>query len=377
MTIETLRHLVSADHCETIVLKIGSALLVDAEGQPREQWLTGLVEEIAAMRARGQRVVVVSSGAVALGVSRLGLNKGGQANLADAQAAASVGQIGLAGIWSSLLATHGLEAAQILLTLGDMEDWRRYLNASSTIKRLLDCGAVPVVNENDSVATHEIRFGDNDRLAARVGQAAAADAVLLLSDIDGLLDRDPSLPGAKLVPRIHGVTDDVRDMAGTGSNSGLGSGGMTSKIQAAEIAERAGIVLAIINGTRQLPIQTAIESDVGTIFLATRQDGGRKAWLGGRMSPSGSLTVDEGCIQALAGRGSLLAVGVTKVEGEFRRGELVLIKDSDGCTIAQGIAEYHATDCIKICGKPEHEQAEALGYAPRSAVIHRDQMVLL
>lgn len=377
MVIESLRNLASAEHCRTLVLKVGSALLVDPDGNPRKEWLTGLVAEIAGMRARGQRVVIVSSGAIALGAARLGLERGGRASLADAQAAASVGQIGLARLWDGLLAEHDLNAAQILVTLGDLEDRRRYLNASSTLERLLDCGVVPVVNENDSVATEEIRFGDNDRLAARVAQAAGAEAVVLLSDVDGLMDRDPAEEGASLVPTVRGVTDEIRAMAGSGSTSGIGSGGMTSKIQAAEIAERAGIALAIINGTRDVPVGSAIASETGTLFIPTRSDGARRSWLGGRMAPAGSVTVDEGCIAALAKGASLLAAGITKVEGTFERGELVSIMDSDGCAIAQGLAEYDAISCVKICGKRHEEQAEILGYAPRSAVIHRDQMVLL
>lgn len=377
MAIKTLRQLVSADSCKTLVVKVGSALLVDANGQPREEWLSGLSAEIAAMHAKGQRVVVVSSGAIALGASRLHLDKGGRANLADAQAAASVGQIGLAGLWSSKLQTHGLNAAQILVTVGDLEDRRRYLNASSTLERLLDCGVVPIVNENDSVATEEIRFGDNDRLAARVGQAAGADAVLLLSDVDGLMDRDPSQAGARLIPIVEGVTDDIRSMASGSSASGLGSGGMISKIQAAEIAERAGIALAIINGTRDHPVSAAVDADLGTLFIPTRQDGGRRAWLGGRIAPAGSLTVDEGCIAALAKGASLLAAGIIKVDGSFQRGELVSIKDADGCAIAQGLVEYDAAVCADLSGKRHEEQAELLGHAPRSAVVHRDQMVLL
>lgn len=377
MIIASLRHLASAEHCRTLVLKVGSALLVDPDGNPREEWLTGLVAEIAAMRARGQRVVIVSSGAIALGAARLGLERGGRASLADAQAAASVGQIGLARLWDGLLAEHDLNAAQILVTLGDLEDRRRYLNASSTLERLLDCGVVPVVNENDSVATEEIRFGDNDRLAARVAQAAGAEAVVLLSDVDGLMDRDPAEEGASLVPTVRGVTDEIRAMAGSGSASGIGSGGMASKIQAAEIAERAGIALAIINGTRDAPIGSAIASETGTLFIPTRSDGAKRSWLGGRMAPAGSVTVDEGCIAALAKGASLLAAGITKVEGTFERGELVSIVDGDGCAIAQGLAEYDAGSCAKLCGKRHEEQAEILGYAPRSAVIHRDQMVLL
>lgn len=377
MAIETLQHLRDPQACPTLVLKIGSALLVDPAGAPRRSWIEGLVSEIAGLRVGGHQVVVVSSGAIALGAARLGLAKGGRASLPDAQAAASVGQIALSGLWSQLLEAQGLTAAQMLVTLGDMEDRRRYLNASSTLARLLEAGVVPVVNENDSVATEEIRFGDNDRLAARVGQAAGASAVILLSDIDGLFDRDPRESGAELVPVVRGVTDNIRAMAGAASGSGMGSGGMVSKLQAAEIAERAGIALAIINGTHERPIARALDNDTGTMFLSTRSDDARRAWLGGRIAPTGVLVVDEGCIAALAKGASLLAAGITHVEGEFERGELVLIRDSDGCAIAQGLAEYSAQKCRKIAGLRQAEQADALGHAPRSAVVHRDQMVML
>ena len=377
MAIETLQHLATADTCGTLVLKIGSSLLVDGEGRPRKDWLTSLIQEIAEMRAGGQKIVVVSSGAIALGAARLGLPKGGRASLADAQAAASVGQIALSGLWSSLLEKQGLSAAQMLVTLGDLEERRRYLNASSTLSRLLEAGVVPVVNENDSVATEEIRFGDNDRLAARVGQAAGADAVILLSDVDGLMDRNPEQADARLVPIVRGVTDAIRAMASGASGSGMGSGGMVSKIQAAEIAERAGITLAIINGQHHRPVSRAIEDNIGTTFVPTRQDGARRAGLGGRIAPLGTLVVDEGCIAALAKGASLLAAGVISVDGAFERGQLVSIVDGDGCAIAQGLAEYDAQICRLLCGKRQSEQAEILGHAPRSAVIHRDQMVML
>src|SRR5687768_519663 len=245
MSIERLTDLADAAACPRVVLKVGSALLMGSGGKPHREWLAGLVGEIAEARLRGQQVIVVSSGAIALGAARLGLAKGGRGALADAQAAAAVGQIALAGLWSELLGQHGLTAAQLLLTLEDLEDRRRYLNASATLGRLLQAGAVPVVNENDSVATAEIRFGDNDRLAARVAQAAGADAVVLLSDVDGLFDRDPKDPAAELVREVQGIDDAVRAMAGGGSGSGMGSGGMVSKLQAAEIAGRAGIALAI------------------------------------------------------------------------------------------------------------------------------------
>ena len=245
MKITRLSDLADASLCRRLVVKVGSSLLVGPEGV-RRPWLVGLVAEIAAARARGQEVIVVSSGAIALGAATLRLEKGGRGSLADAQAAAAVGQIALSGLWAELLGTHRVTAAQLLLTLEDLEDRRRYLNATATLTRLLDAGAVPVINENDSVATQEIRFGDNDRLAARVAQAAQANAVLLLSDVDGLFDRNPAEPGARLLPEVRGVTPAVHAMATGGSSSGMGSGGMTSKLQAAEIAERAGIALAAL-----------------------------------------------------------------------------------------------------------------------------------
>jgi len=377
MAITHLHQLSDPVAAKRLVIKVGSALLVGANGEPRHEWLAGLVAEVAAMQAGGQQVVLVSSGAIALGAARMGLPKGGRGSLADAQAAASVGQIALSGLWSRLLEQHGLGAAQMLVTLGDLEDRRRYLNASSTLARLLAAGFVPVVNENDSVATEEIRFGDNDRLAARVAQAAGADAVLLLSDVDGLYDRNPSDPAAVLLERVDGVTDEIRAMADSGSSSGLGSGGMISKLQAAEIAERAGIALAIINGTRDHPIRTALDAARGTLFLAQRRDAGRKAWLGGRIDLRGTLVVDSGCGKALAKGSSLLAAGITAVEGDFLRGDVISIAGADGRILAQGLSEYSAAECRAIMGIRESGQADKLGYAPRPAVIHRDHMVLL
>ena len=269
----------------------------------------------------------------------LGLEKGGRGSLADAQASAAVGQIALAGLWSDRLAEHDMTAAQMLLTLDDLEDRRRYLNAAATLTRLLDAGAVPIVNENDSVATEEIRFGDNDRLAARVAQAAGAHGVLILSDVDGLYDRDPADPDAVLQPRIEGIDKRVEAMAssnpsgagagsGMGSNGGsrMGSGGMKSKLQAAEIATRAGIALGIINGHHDTPIARAMDAKMeggrGTIFVpardtATHSETARKTWLGGKLTLGGSVRVDRGCAEALRGGGSLLAAGIVAVEGEF------------------------------------------------------------
>lgn len=359
-----------------LVLKVGSSLLVDGAGARRE-WLTALVTEIAAAKARGQDVIVVSSGAIALGARRLGLEKGGRGSLADAQAAAAVGQIALSGLWAELLGAHGLTAAQLLLTLEDLEDRRRYLNATATLTRLLDAGAVPVINENDSVATQEIRFGDNDRLAARVAQAARADAVLLLSDIDGLYDRHPREPGAQLLPLVKGITPEIRAMASPVSGSGMGSGGMISKLQAVEIAEMAGIALVIGNGTVESPLRRIMEQGVGTLFLPRSRKPARKAWLGGRLRLKGSLKVDAGAVKALRGGASLLAAGITAVEGQFGRGDAVAIRDADGTVLAHGLVEYEAAECTALKGHQSADHAEILGYAPRPAVVHRDQLVMV
>jgi glutamate 5-kinase len=376
MSIERLADLIDPACAPRVVLKVGSSLLFDG-GKPDRAWLATLAGEIAEAQGRGQQVIVVSSGAIALGAAKLGLVKGGRGSLADAQAAAAVGQIALAGLWSELLGERGLTAAQLLLTLEDLEDRRRYLNAAATIGRLIGAGAVPVINENDSVATAEIRFGDNDRLAARVAQAAQAEAVVLLSDVDGLYDRDPRSAGAMLLPRIEGVTEAVHAMASGSSGSGLGSGGMTSKLQAAEIATRAGIALAIVNGTHAAPLGRAIERETGTLFLPTRRDRARKAWLGGRLRMKGVVEVDAGCANALRKGGSLLASGITAVEGEFSRGDPVAVRDADGRQVAQGLAEYGAEEVTRIKGRRSEEHQALLGYAPRSAVIHRDQLVLL
>ncbi len=375
MTIATLSDLAEQAQCPLLVIKVGSALLVGKEGVRRE-WLTGLVDEIAEARARGQQVIVVSSGAIALGATTLGLEKGGRGSLADAQAAAAVGQIALSGLWTDLLGSHGLTAAQMLLTLEDLEDRRRYLNVTATLNRLLDAEAVPVINENDSVATNEIRFGDNDRLAARVAQAAKASVVLLLSDIDGLYDRHPKEAGAQMVPLVEGITPQIKAMASAESNSGMGSGGMVSKLQAAEIAELAGICLVIGNGQHDRPVARILEQGIGTLFLPRRKAGARKAWLGGRLRLKGSLVVDAGAAAALQRGSSLLAKGMTAVEGAFERGDPVAIIDGEGRVLAHGLSEYDASECAAITGLHSNEQADVLGYAPRSAVVHRDQMVL-
>jgi glutamate 5-kinase len=368
----------SPAHCPRLIVKIGSALLVDADGKVRRDWLQGVVADIAARHAAGQKVAVVSSGAIALGARRLGLAKGGRASLEDAQAAAATGQIALSHCWAELLHDRGLTAAQMLVTLDDLEDRRRYLNAASTLDRLLSLGVVPVINENDSVATEEIRFGDNDRLAARIGQAAEAQGVILLSDIDGLYTANPHRdPAAKLVPEVRRIDSRIRAMADAGSASGMGSGGMVSKLEAARIAQRSGAHLAIISGKRDHPLAAFDAEGLGTVFVGEKQGTARKAWLAGRLTVRGQIVVDAGASNALLQGRSLLAAGALSVDGRFARGDVVDIVGPDGHAIARGLAEYDADDAAKIVGRRSDALEAILGYAPRSALVHRDHMVLM
>lgn len=361
----------------TLVVKVGSSLLVTPDGALRRDWLATLVADIAAEIAGGTPVAIVSSGAIALGARRLGLAKGGRASLEDAQAAAATGQVLLSALWAELLAEHGLTAAQMLVTLDDLEDRRRYLNASATLGRLLSLGVVPVINENDSVATAEIRFGDNDRLAARVGQAALAGEVLLLSDVDGLYDSDPGTnPDARRIARVETIDETILSFASGRTGSGMGSGGMASKLEAARIATAAGIPLAIASGQHPHPLARWRAGEGGTLFLAQRGAAPRKAWLAGRLTVKGSIAVDAGAAQALRGGSSLLARGATAVEGRFARGDVVDIL-LEGRPIARGLAEYDADDAGRILGVRSDDQAAILGYAPRAALVHRDHLVLL
>ncbi|OYW20993.1 MULTISPECIES: glutamate 5-kinase [unclassified Sphingomonas] len=364
--------------CPRLIVKVGSSLLVTPDGQVRRDWLATLAADIAARVKAGQQVAVVSSGAIALGARRLKLAKGGRANLEDAQAAAATGQIALSQIWAQLLDGEGLTAAQMLITLDDLEDRRRYLNASATLNRLMTLGVVPVLNENDSVATEEIRFGDNDRLAARVAQAAGAHGVILLSDVDGLFDANPLIhPDAQLVKRVERIDGKIDAMASGDSASGMGSGGMASKIAAARIATGAGIALAIASGRIDHPLKLFGESGRGTLFVAERSASARKAWLSGGLTAKGEIIVDAGASAALASGKSLLAAGATGVSGKFKRGDLVAIIGPQGTAIARGLSEYDATDAARLCGKRSEDQATILGYAPRSALVHRNHMALL
>jgi glutamate 5-kinase len=360
-----------------LIIKVGSSLLVDGDGAVRRDWLADLVAEIAARIAAGQQIAIVSSGAIALGARRLGLAKGGRTSLEDAQAAAAVGQIALSGVWAELLSGHGLTAAQMLVTLDDLEDRRRYLNASATLDRLLSLGAVPVINENDSVATEEIRFGDNDRLAARIAQAAGAQTVILLSDVDGLFTADPrSDASAKRIATVQRIDAAIIAMASAASSSGLGSGGMASKIEAARIATGSGVDLVIISGNEAHPLARA-EAGGGTRFIADKRARSRKAWLAGRLTVRGRIEVDAGAAEALSNGASLLAAGARNVVGSFARGDVIDIIGPLDVAIGRGLSEYDASDAIAIIGLKTEAQAVALGYAPRAALVHRNHMVML
>lgn len=368
----------SPARCPRLIVKVGSALLVDPDGEVHREWLTTLAADIGERMRAGQQVAIVSSGAIALGARRLGLPGGGRDSLEDAQASAARGQIALAQVWAGVLDDEELQAAQVLVTLGDMEDRRRYLNASATLGRLMALGVIPIINENDTVATERIRFGDNDRLAARVGQAADADGVILLSDIDGLYDSNPhSNPDARLIPVVPTIDARIEAMADAKSSSGMGSGGMVSKIEAAKIATGAGIDLAIISGHHPHALKRFFDTSHGTIFYGEGTHGARKAWLSGGLTEEGVIFIDAGAVKALRNGNSLLPAGCLRIEGNFGRGDLVSIVDTKGNRIARGLSEYDFADACRIVGRRSEDVQAILGYAPRSALVHRNHMAVL
>jgi len=360
-----------------VIVKVGSALLVDAEkGRLNRAWLESFVADIARMRKRGQEVILVSSGAIALGRRHLGLNQG-KLKLEESQAAAAVGQIRLAHAYKELLEAHEITVAQILLTLGDTEQRRRYLNARGTINTLLSLGAVPVINENDSVATAEIRYGDNDRLAARVAQMAAADCLVLLSDIDGLYTANPNEdPQAEFLARVLDITPAIEAMAG-GVTSTVGTGGMQTKIAAAKIAVGAGCHLCISKGAHQSPLKRIEEGARCTWFVpSSTPSAARKQWIAGTLRPAGAISVDEGAVRALMQGKSLLPAGVTRAVGRFDRGDTVSIVGPDGAEVARGICAYSDGDTARIIGRKSAEIETVLGFRGRDEIVHRDDLVL-
>jgi glutamate 5-kinase len=360
-----------------IVVKVGSSLLVDsAAGRVNEDWLASLAEDIAALHKDKRDILVVSSGAIALGRAVLKLPRG-SLKLEDSQAAAAVGQIALARTWAEALARHEIAAGQILLTLTDTEARRNYLNARSTIAKLLEWRSVPVINENDTVATNEIRYGDNDRLAARVATMASADLLILLSDIDGLYDAPPHADTkANLIPVVERITPEIENMAGA-SGSELSRGGMLTKIEAGKIATTGGIHMVIASGRVPHPLRAIKDSGRCTWFLtAANPITARKKWIAGSLEPKGTLTIDAGAVAALRRGNSLLPVGVIKVEGAFARGDAVIVRGPDAHEIGRGLVAYDAEDAEKIRGKSSNDILLILGIEGRAEMVHRDDLVL-
>jgi glutamate 5-kinase len=360
-----------------IVIKIGSALLVDrASGTLKRDWLETLVDDLASLATAGADIVVVSSGAIAMGRTVLALPSGAL-KLEESQAAASVGQIALARLWSEVLGAHGLAAGQILVTLADTEERRRFLNARNTIETLLAFHAVPVVNENDTVATDEIKVGDNDRLAARVATMVSADCLVLLSDIDGLYTAPPQKdPNATLIPLVPLITAEIEAMAG-GAASELSRGGMTTKIEAGKIATTAGTTMVIASGKRLHPLRSVLEGGPCTWFLSSGEPvASRKRWIAGQLDTRGTLFVDAGAVKALKNGKSLLPAGVIRIEGEFESGDTVVIRAPDGGEIGRGFIAFSAHDTASMIGKSSTLIEAELGYSGRTELIHRDDMAL-
>ncbi|MDE1160252.1 MAG: glutamate 5-kinase [Neorhizobium sp.] len=371
----TLLRKAIGDH-HRVVIKIGSALLVDRKTGLKSAWLDAICDDIAELKAKGIDILVVSSGAIAMGRTVLDLPSGAL-KLEESQAAAAVGQIALARAWSQSLSRDGIVAGQILLTLGDTEERRRYLNARATLNQLLKIGAVPIINENDTVATSEIRYGDNDRLAARVATMAGADLLVLLSDIDGLYTAPPHLdPQAKFLDVIPEITTEIEAMAG-GPASELSRGGMRTKIDAGKIATTAGCAMIIASGKTDHPLR-AIEEGARSSWFAPSGTPvtARKTWIAGQLQPAGELTVDEGAEIALGSGKSLLPAGVRQIEGHFHRGDTVAILGPDGREIARGLVSYDAEEARQIAGRKSGEIEDILGYAGRAAMVHRDDLVI-
>ncbi|KXV60200.1 glutamate 5-kinase [Acetobacter senegalensis] len=368
----------SLSSARRLVVKIGSALVVDAENAaPRQAWLASVAEDIALLRKQGTDVTVVSSGAIALARHTLGLTNG-PLRLAEKQAAAAVGQISLAQAWSHALSAQGLTAAQLLLTPEDTEDRKRYLNARATLETLLGLGCVPVINENDTIATAEIRFGDNDRLAARVAQMTDADQLVLLSDIDGLYTADPRTdPTASHLPVIETLTPDIEAMGGE-PPPGYSSGGMRTKLLAASIATRSGCAMAIALGKTHHPLRALLEGARCSWFLPqTCSQTARKQWIAGSLTPAGEIMIDLGAADALNHGGSLLPAGVKGVKGDFTQGDLVVVIDESGRILARGLTSYDADDARRIAGHRSSELAGILGWQGRDEIIHRDDLVMV
>ena len=359
-----------------LVIKVGSSLLIGDDGHVHRGWLERLAEDIADLQNAGHDVLIVSSGAIAIGSTVLGINKG-RARLEDLQAAAAAGQVQLVHAYQEALGLNGISVAQVLLTPEDTENRRRFLNARGTLEKLLERKVIPIINENDTVATEEIRYGDNDRLAARVAQMIMADALVLLSDVDGLYSSDPgSDSSAEHIPLVHKITDEIQAMAGE-TKSDIGSGGMSTKVQAARIATLAGCSTIIASGVIDRPLEMLAAGGKCTVFRAAGTPAAaRKQWLAGVLEVRGELRLDAGAVNALLQGKSLLPVGVIEVIGNFRRGDVVTLVDSAGNELGRGLAEYSDDEATRIKGCQSEQIEEQLGYRGRSVMIHRDELVL-
>jgi glutamate 5-kinase len=360
-----------------LVVKIGSALIVDDDGEIRRSWLETVADDIARLRQAGVEVVIVTSGAVAIGRGALGFTAARGLRIEEKQAAAAVGQVRLVEAYRAALARHGIVAAQVLVTPDDTEARKRHLNARATLTALLGLGAVPVINENDTVATAELRFGDNDRLAARVAQMASADTLVLLSDIDGLYTADPRADtAARHIPLVMEVTPEIESMAGE-ARPGISSGGMVTKLAAARIAMAAGCRMAITDGHVDHPLSALGEGGLVTWFIASGEPlTARKRWIAAHLAVGGHVTVDAGAARALASGKSLLPAGVTDVSGAFERGDLIVIRDADGREIARGLSNYAAGEARALAGRHSGLSESILGYRGRDELIHRDDLVI-
>ncbi len=368
----------SLQSASRLVLKIGSSLLVDTgSGKLNRPWLESVADELARFKQRGQQVLVVSSGAIALGRRYLGLSKD-QRRLEEAQAAAAAGQILLAHAWQGLLDARGIRCAQILLTPDDTENRRRYLNARNTLETLLQLGVVPVINENDTVTTQEIRYGDNDRLGARVAEMTSADILVLLSDVDGLYDADPTHnPDARLIPEVRELTPAIEALAAASATE-FGSGGMVTKLMAARICMGAGCTTVIASGKRLSPLKAIEDGAPCTWFRPNRTPRqARKQWIAGSLVPRGVIRVDEGAERALRGGSSLLPVGIVEVIGNFHAGDAVTIHNRAGRDLGRGLVAYSSNEARRICGRHSEELPALLGYSGRDELIHRDNLALL
>lgn len=359
-----------------IVIKIGSTLLIDEQGRLNSLWLRSLAMDLSAMRAAGQEILLVSSGAVAIGAQVTNINPR-RARLEELQAAAAAGQVQLVHAYQEELSKHGISAAQVLLTRDDTEIRRRFLNARGTLEKLMEHRIVAVINENDTVATDELRYGDNDRLAARVAQLVMADGLILLSDVDGLYSADPQRdPAAVHIPSVPRITDELMAAAGD-SASGFGSGGMATKLQAARIATHAGCMTVIASGRIERPLQALADGASHSVFAASATPAAaRKQWLAGMLEVRGELRLDPGAASALRAGSSLLPVGLVDVAGTFARGDAVALIDAEGQELGRGLASYASDEACQIAGCRSEKIEEILGYRGRSVLVHRDDLVL-